>query len=196
MSKVTRREWYRRVNAAWPAKVPPLTDDEAIRAARKLYRFERGYMWEGRVEITSGNRYSWIRRGVMYVNPERGWQSLVHLLSHYLAPGKHGADHARCELRMIKEVVRRGWLDGKLKTPEKEPAPEPTVDQIRAAKIQRLDERIKRWTTREKRAKTALAKLRRSKRAYERAAEKAIEAARQEHDAEPSACHMAVASVV
>lgn len=175
MAKVTRREWYRRVNAAWPANVPALTADEAIRAARKLYRFGMRRTWTGDVVVTSGNRYTWIRGGVLYVNPERGWHGLVHLMSHYCHdrthPETHGhnAAHARAELRMIKEVVRRGWLDGKLRTPEKQEPTAVTPLDSRIMRRQRIEQRIKRWTTKAKRADTALRKLRRQLRAIERA---------------------------
>ena len=39
MSRITRREWYARVNAAWPTPLPPLTGPEALRAFRRLYRY-------------------------------------------------------------------------------------------------------------------------------------------------------------
>jgi hypothetical protein len=172
MAKVTRREWYRRVNAAWPAKVPPLTADEAVRAARKLYRFAMGYTWRGPVRVTSGRRYTWIRHGVLVVNPEHGWKGLVHLLSHYCHDRSVGADeqghnaaHARAELRMIKEVIKRGWLAGTL-VPKPKPAPVP-IDK-HAEKVARTEAAIKRWTTKQKRAETALRKLRRRLRALER----------------------------
>lgn len=170
MSRVTRREWYHRVNSAWPATMPPLTADEAIRAGRKLYRFGKGYTFRGDVRVTSGNRYTWIRGGVMSVNPEQGWHTLVHFLSHYCAPGRHGADHARMELRMIKQVIRRGWLDGKLKSEPKPEIPPPTLDAVRAERKQRIEQRIARWESKKKRAETALKKLRKSLRYYERVA--------------------------
>jgi hypothetical protein len=170
MGKVTRREWYRRVNAAWPENVPKLTAEEAVRAAKRLYRFERGYTWRGPVKVTSGRRSSAIRGGVIIVNPIGGWHELVHLLSHYLSPGKHGADHARCELRLIKEVIRRGWLDGKLRSEPKPAAPAPTPDDVRAEKKARIEERIARWESKKRRAETALKKLRKSLRYYEKQA--------------------------
>src|SRR6266446_3256191 len=113
MSRITRKEWYARVNAAWPATVPPLTAEEAGRAARKLFRFATGETWRGAVKVTSGNRYSWERWGVLTVNPGAGWKQLIHLLSHafyqhYVAAKgdrPHGAGHARLERRMIREVV-------------------------------------------------------------------------------------------
>lgn len=164
--RVTREEWYRRVNATWPEGMtvgnPALTADEAVRAAKRLYRFGMKRTWRGPVHVGSGNRYTWIRRGVMTVNPEHGWHQLVHMLSHYchrrLHPDErpHGGVHARMEIRMIKEVLKRGWLNGGLKS---EPKPEPTLDEKRAKKLAGLLARQKQWITRAKRATTALKKL-------------------------------------
>lgn len=161
MSRVTRREWYRRVNETWPDIVPALTEEEAARAARRLYRFVKGRKFEGEVIQTSGRRYTWIRRGALYVNAEKGWKDLVHLLSHALGrdlPGPHGGDHARLERRMIKEVLRRRWLDGTLK---REPNPEPAKDDIRAEKVRRAEAAVVRWERKLGRAQRALVKLRR-----------------------------------
>jgi len=122
---VTRSEWYARVDATWPAEVPPLTGPEAIKAARKLYRYVTGSRLELPIRVTSGNRYTWARRGYLSVNPTAkrhggGWQAFVHDLSHWLhhktglAP--HDKSHARLERRLIKVVIARGWLQGKLKS--------------------------------------------------------------------------------
>lgn len=173
MARVTRKEWYRRVNESWPDIVPPLTGEEAVRAAKRLYRFVTKRTWQGDVRVSSGNRRVKVSewRGVIVVNPEQGWRDMVHEMSHWLEryAGTHGhnAEHARLEMRMIKEVVRRGWLDGKLKTPARAvPAP---VDE-RAVKIARTAAAIQRWETKLRRADNALKKLRRRQRAYERLA--------------------------
>jgi hypothetical protein len=167
---MTIAQWYERVNAAWPNPRPPLTAEEAIRAAKRLYRFSRGRKWVGPVKITSGRRYTWIQYGTMILNPERGWKHLVHMLSHHahmvLHPQErpHGRVHARLELRMIKEVIKRGWLNGKLKTQpneeriarEKERA---ALAQSPNGKLAAVEAPQKRWTTKLKRATTALKKL-------------------------------------
>jgi hypothetical protein len=181
MAKVTRKEWYRRVNAAWPATVPALTAEEATRAARRLYRFVTKRTWRGAVVVTSGRRYTWIRSGRLIVNPTRGWRHLVHELSHVLESyaGTHGhtAAHARLEMRMVKEVVRRGWLGGKLATPVRPAAPMPSVDvrqsDARAEKLARTLAAIDRWEKKQRRAENALRKLHRRRRGLERAVERA-----------------------
>jgi len=162
MSRVTRKEWYERVNAAWPNDLPPLSGGEAIRAACKLYRFATGRTWYGEVRETGGRRYTDIRRGVIYVNPagndprNPGWRGLVHELSHSVLYAPHGGEHARLELRMIKEVLKRGWLDGRLKDKER---PEPTKEDAKWERLRRLYVRRDAWETKKRRAERALAKL-------------------------------------
>lgn len=113
--------------------------------------------------LTSGNRYT-RRRGIWYVNPERGWKDLVHVLSHYTERSGHNGKHARMERRMIREVKRRGWLDGSLKRPEK-PVERRDPRQDRYARVLA---RIESWEAKQKRAANALKKLYRQKRYYER----------------------------
>lgn len=179
MSKVTRREWYERVNALWPADVSAPTALEAVRAARRLWRFATGETFPAaNVRVTSGRRFTWVRRGVMSVNPDRdghrhrGWQALVHDLSHYLHyrinPGvaPHSGAHARLEMRLIKEVLRRGWLQGALRDKPKAEKPKPDE---KALKYARTLAAIERWEAKRRRAENALKKLNRSLRAQERA---------------------------
>ncbi len=171
---VSRRDYYARVNAAWPEQVPALTAEEAVRAAKRLWRFATGSR-AVRVDVTSGNRRTarvggegpgkdWLR-----VNPDRGWHGLVHALSHWAAwavpakalgaahaheRGQHTKAHARLELRMVKQVVARGWLDGRLK--DKAPAPAaPAAPQQKAdAAIEHARRMLAKATTRAKRAET------------------------------------------
>lgn len=171
---VTRAEWYTRVNAEWPDEdyptgLPPLTFEEATKAARKLYRFATGKTLKTRAQFmrTSGNR-----RNNFYsrkLNPDEGWKALVHHLSHVFYTGPHGGEHARMEIRLIKEVVRRGWLTGSLKA---EPKPAKPAHDQREEKLARLRDRITRWESKERRAANALKKLRAQLRRAERAKEK------------------------
>ena len=178
MSRVTRKEWYRRVNAAWPNGVPAqqtLAPLEAIRAARKLYRFVTGRTFPaGSVRLTTGNRSTDIRRGILYVNPQgaardphKGWEALLHDLSHRLVSAPHGADHARLEMRMIKEVVKRGWLDGSLRDDEQEETTA-AVAAPQAEKLGRVLRLMEGWEKKRRRAENALKKLARQRRYYER----------------------------
>ena len=133
---VTIREWYERANDVWPDDLPELSVWESLRAARKLWRYATGRSFGGKIEpVRRSNEYTWVRRGVLYVNHNRvtfvpgrgcvgGWRSFVHDLGHCIdyrtgarrtAGRPHSKQHARLEARLAKQVLRRGWLDGKLK---------------------------------------------------------------------------------
>jgi hypothetical protein len=185
---------YSSVNGQWPEgtrdgrDLKP-TPKEALAAAKRLYRVGFKRHFRGKMKLTSGNRRTWIRSGVFYVNPDLGagtidyrsrggviidrgsgggWHELVHDISHYvtrrLYGDAHGFRHAFIEKEMIKAVVEGGWLEGKLIRPTK---PKPPVDE-KALKLQRTLASIKRWRAKEKRAQTALRKLTRKSRYYER----------------------------
>lgn len=170
---------YQTVNSKWPEgtndgyDLKP-TPQEAIAAARHLYRLAMGYRFKGRIKLTSGRRYTDVRCGTLYVNPNYrngGWHELVHLLSHHCAwrlyREGHGPRHAFIEREMINKVVTSGWLDGKLQRKPREVKPKPerkTVERERTAAA------LKRWTTKRKRAETAIRKLTVKMRRQERAA--------------------------
>lgn len=161
---------YAKVNALWPVardQLPPLTEQEALSAAKRLFRLGMGKAWTGKLKITTGNRYTWIRQGVLYVNASRGWHHLVHDLSHLVHfrrhPGQsgHHVTHAEYEAKLIQAVVSKGWLEGGLRRET------PVVDK-KAIKHARLLARIENWERKQKRAVTALKKLYQQKRNYER----------------------------
>jgi len=160
------------VNAEWPDSLPTLTAEEAIRAARRLYRFAMKETFRGKVIATSGNRYTWAYRGTIRVNPDRGWRELVHHLSHlfdsWLSPATkpHASTHARLEMKLIKEVKRRGWLDGKLTRPALRKAAKADVGTKKLAHAKVM---LKRAETRCKRADTILKKWRSKVRRAEKA---------------------------
>lgn len=165
---------YESVNGKWPeGALPPLTGPEAISAAKRLYRFIMKKRWTGQMKLTSGRRSSWVRwwRGTIIVNPQRGWHDLVHELSHdfhrRLHPGDqpHGMHHAWIERTMIEYVVSHGWLEGKLKRPEK---PQHEVD-LKSIRHERILSRIQSWEAKKRRAENALKKLQRQRKYYEQA---------------------------
>lgn len=160
----TPMDEYTPVNEVWPADLPSLTRDEARRAARKLI-----HHFGGR------RRVRWVRRCWVAASPpfntvHRGWRRLVHDVSHRVwtreAPKAraHGKHHATLELEMSRYVLARGWLTGTLKAAEHR-RPAPTADQ----KLARTLAALKRWETKRRRAETAMKKLRRRVRYYERA---------------------------
>jgi hypothetical protein len=196
MAKLGKKQLakYEEIEKLWGAQtLPKLTDKEAERAACRLYRFGMGETFFGSVKFTSGNRYSNIERapirssydgkplrgGVLVVNADEGWNRLVHSLSHsmfYRAnpdARPHDREHAGFELKLVKEVIKRGWLDGKLRD---EPKPEPAPADVKLDKLARIDARVEAWERKAKRAATALAKLHKQRKATVRAMEKAAAA--------------------
>jgi hypothetical protein len=154
---------YEQVNKLWgsPLNVPPITREEAQRAARKLYRHfgptaacraHRPVVRKVWVSLMPGNSGSL----------RRGWRRLVHDVSHRvfrydhfkLYKGQHGDNHAKLELAMAQYVIAQGWLEGKLKS-----KPKTELKLTRSEKLARVDAAIKRWETKYKRAETALKKL-------------------------------------
>lgn len=203
MSKVTIDQWYKRVNAAWEGITLPVpTPAEAVKGAAKLWTYAiancpadspHALYGEFKFEATSGNRYTWLRRSTVYVNPNRkewgvggGWQAIAHDIGHCvfrrLNPGvkPHCAAHARLELKLVKRV--RSWLEPKpvaeTKSPSEEgdvvtvttDAAEPTVPDPKVERKEKIRKQLeaaeKRWVTRQKRAETYLKKIRRRLRYY------------------------------
>lgn len=176
-----QKERYDRVNNAWGqdrGSLPALTEAEAISAAKRLWRIATGKKWPGyKIRFTSGNRYTRFSGRELSINvawhnnPSHGWRDLVHVISHktlrIVRPGHddHGTAHASHEYTLIQEVIKRGWLEGKLKRPEK-PKPERNV---KAERHERVLARIVTWESKLKRARTALKKLHKQRAYYERA---------------------------
>ncbi len=152
-------------------ELPPLQPEEALRAARKLFA-----MLGRRVTpklVGDATSKGWPR-----VSPRWGWERLVHSVSHdafsLLRPTArpHDRRHATIELRMARAVIARGWLQGKLQpAPKAEPLPL-TKHEARFQLIARKTALRARWVSKHQRAERAIAKLDRSIRALERAAEK------------------------
>lgn len=169
---------YAAVNGQWPDVIPDLEPEEAISAAKRLYRFAMKKPWKGKWKATSGRRYTWPRGSTFYVNPKReawgdataGWRDLVHMLSHYahrqLHPRAkpHAGSHHFLEKEMVEYVIKSGWLDGRLR---KKSTPKPDHRDVRR---ERTAASIKRWETKMKRAETALRKLKKRAAYYERLA--------------------------
>lgn len=177
---------YERVNGAWPANTRDGRDlkptaQEAVAACRRLYRFAMKRPFKGIIRTVTGRkRGGWKVEThprdrfktivVIEVNPDRwggGWHEVVHMMSHRCAyrlhPGSkaHGPQHHWLELQMVEHVVKSGWLDGKLRRPDK-----PPVDRAAVRKA-RLERRIRAWQAKARRAETALRKLRRQAKRHE-----------------------------
>lgn len=178
---------YGEVNGLWPeGPLPVPSGAEAIAGARLLiregFRFhgkdKRWIMQKRQFKLTSGNRRrTWPRNGVWYVNPDEkydhggGWRAIIHNISHYVhwrvMPHMGGHEfHSMTEAHLIRFALERGFLEGRLKRPEKEKPPRDRKAERHAAAVLRL----KRWETKAKRADTAIKKLRATVRRYEREA--------------------------
>lgn len=190
---------YQQVNDAWPDKVPEtFTFKEGVNAVRRLYRFLRGGDFPYTIIETSGRRYNGISSGTFRLNTEgnghghshikNAWTDLVHDLSHLAIQRgwyygytvkPHSKEHARLELKLVKEVVKRGWLTPAAKEalPQQVIAPKSVVPAFvmspkpdpRVEKLQRARASLERWERKELCAKRAMAKLRRRIGYYARA---------------------------
>jgi len=164
----SRKEYNRLVNKKWPAEMDIPSDQEAIAGAKLLYRRATGRAFKGKVKITRGNRYTWTYRGELRVNPDRphghvrgGWPSIVHLISH-LAHNAHGEKQLAIECDLTNYCLEKGFLTGSLRR-----APRKKKDVV-IVRAERVDKRLKAWETKQKRATTAIRKLRAQKRYYDK----------------------------
>ena len=169
--------WDRLVNERFGTTHPILSEQESLLAAKKLYRHATGKSFTGKIKLTSGNRYTWVRNGVMSVNPDkreaqaRGLRALIHDISHYCHGKMHPQDsahsvrQARLEGKLVEFALSRGFTEGALKkeAPEKKAKPD-LVCQRYARMVSRRD----KWAAEFARAKRLLAKAEREVREYER----------------------------
>jgi len=96
---------------------------------------------------------------------------ISHLASHRLHGENHGMRHAFIERTLIDYAISHGFHEGKLKRERKPKAP---VD-LKTLRRQRLERRLEAWKSKRSRADTAIRKLTRQLRYYDRAKEKAAE---------------------
>ena len=172
---MAHRELYQRMNERWPKNAPAPSPAEAITGAKRLWRHAMGRSFKGQVKLTSGNRSTWIRDGILYVNPNEapwcnGWREIVHGIAHLAhrrlnrRDASHSAKQAYIERDLVAYVLDHGFLDGKLK-PKTEPKSKPDVVVTR---YNRILAREKAWQSKLTRAQNAVDKVRRERREYER----------------------------
>ena len=177
--------WDRLVNERWGGQQPVLSPDDAVKAAKRLYRQAMGKAWTGPVRLTTGRRYTWVRRGVLVVNPDmpqrecRGLRAMIHDLSHYAhsrlnpSDAPHSRRQAQLEGRLVTYAIKSGFAEGRVRPlgpapqPKPEPAPKPAVDKV-AVKHARMVARRDKWAAEMKRAKRLHEKAAREVRDYER----------------------------
>lgn len=173
-----RSAWDLLVNERFGGERPVLSPEESILAARRLYRHAMGKAFDGEIKLTSGNRNTWVRRGVMSVNPNHrgrgGLREIIHGISHYahsrLHPkdAPHSSRQVHLEGELVEYALSHGFLDGSLKRLKREPvAPEAKPDKVQL-KYARMVKRRDRWMAEAERAKRLLAKAAKEVREYER----------------------------
>ena len=172
--KENKTEFYNRlVNAKWPSPLPVPSDQEAITGAKRLYRKAMGRPWKGEVKVTSGNRHTWIRGGIMFVNPDgwpASWRGIIHGIAHWCHRRLHprDSDHSNRQAYLERDLtdyaLANGFLSGALKSKAK---PKVQKDDL-VARHERLMKRETGWETKLKRAQNALKKIQKERRAYER----------------------------
>lgn len=154
---------YDDVNNAWGGlKLAPITSAAAYPVFGKLVRkFGGRKMRLPRYARPTNRSWSAPKGSDTHWIRQNGLPRLVHDASHAvfrrLHPTfkTHNAAHAALEKAMIDHVLAKG-----LHLPKVAPAA-PSVDQKAAAELARVEALIKRWTTKARRADTALRKLRR-----------------------------------
>lgn len=163
-------EFYQKhVEKAWPEKVPKLTEAEAERAARRLYRFVFKKPCPYPTIITSGRNHSYIRSGKLRVNPQNGWKEFIHGLSHsfygrlHPSAKPHSGQHGSLERHMVQYAIESGWIDGKLK-----PKTTTKVVDPKQAIYKQTIASIGRWEAKQRRAENALKKLETKRKYYEK----------------------------
>lgn len=160
----THEDWNRLVNSKWSAlgNIPDPTPEEAISGVKRLYRKAMGRPWGSKIKVTSGNRHTWVRRGVLFVNPEEGWREIVHLIAHYadmrLNPTTrpHSSKELYLERDLTDFAIAKGFHLGALRPKQK-----PAIDKA-AVTYERLLKRERAWNSKLKRAQNALRKIKRS----------------------------------
>ena len=182
-NKYVNSEWKKVYSEIGQKGLPIPSDQEAITGSKRLYRKFMGRSWKGKIKIVSGNKYTKVRRreDVMYINPNRksrygwhlgfsgGWEQIVHTLSHHIGYWKfdegHGTKQLWLEVKMTRYVLKNKFHLGALKS---KPRKIPIVKDVDVVKLENIEKKLARWTTKLKRANTAIKKLNKKKKYYEK----------------------------
>lgn len=160
---------YDPIATCWSAiTTPPISRTEAERAARRIYRHFGaatlgGPLMTRAARFNGGVRRCWISP-LVNAGPNRGWQRLVHDISHeifarrHLTFRPHAGGHAVLEREIVEYVIDSRWLQGSLKPPQR---PKPTGQERRIQRLSRTEAAMGRWESKRRRAERALKKLRR-----------------------------------
>ena len=166
----TPSEYNRIVETIWnegstPAQRRNVHPNLAMNYVRAFWKQEVGSKFRWKIRIGTGNRRTWLHRGVFTVNPEQGWHDINHDLGHFIERRRSGGAHTDSQLRLERNgarlIVRKFLRD--------EPYVEPkTLRDPVAERAARVESGIKRWDAKLKRAANALKKLKRKKSYYDK----------------------------
>jgi len=173
---------YEKVNAIWrenkcSIRFEPSREsvdfDTAKNLLRALWRKEVGSKFPYKtIKQVSGNRYTWVRRGVVTINCDKGWGDIIHTWSHWLdhrvnpKTRPHSAEHSLIELRCTKYFFEKGFLE-KSRNAIEQPKVKKRINKV-AQRYERMLKRQKAWNRKLKLAQTNLEKVNKEIRVYER----------------------------
>lgn len=166
----TARDYELAVEKFWKENSTPeqrrnVHPNLAMNYVRAFWKQEMGRTFPWKLRIGSGSRRTWEDSRGFTVNPDQGWHAINHDMSHFIERRKTGAahsdQHVRLEAAGARLICRRFLRD------------EPYVDKKKerdhvAERAARVDAGIRRWETKLRRATTALKKLRKKKKYYDK----------------------------
>lgn len=176
--------WSKLVDEKWGGEAPVLSPEASVKAAKRLYRKAMGQPWRGGTRITSGNRRTWVRNGVLVVNPNQqefnghgGLREIIHMMSHLCHRRLHPRDapHSRrqavLEGKLVTYAINSGWLKpGALEPRPKQVAQESSAP-VKPDKVQQRYARMCRneakWASNLEQAQRLHKKWSKEKRDYE-----------------------------
>lgn len=166
----TANDYNRIMHKAWEGvsveQVFNVWENHAANYCRAMYKKATGRKLKVKIRFGTGNRYTWIRRGVLTINPSSGWKEINHDFTHCIERRTTGDAHSDTHLELERhgaELIRKRFLtEGK--PPEKVKPTTRELQQKRAASVER---RITLWEAKLRRSQNALVKLRKQKRYYD-----------------------------
>jgi hypothetical protein len=181
-----RSQWDRLVNERWDGVQPVLSPEDSIKATLRLFRQAMGRPWTGKVRLATGNRRTWVRSGVLVVNPDEssrgsqgGLREIIHSIAHYAHYRLHPSEapHSRRQLllesRLVTYAIKSGFAEGRVRRlgpapqPKAAPEPKPPVDKV-VQKHARMVKRRDTYRAQVERLTRLLAKAEREVKDYQR----------------------------
>lgn len=163
-NRIMRKAWEGVPNEqmfnVWP--------NHAVSYVKAMWKQSTGYKLKWKIRIGTGNRRTWVRGGVLTVNPDQGWHDINHDLSHFIERRTSGDAHSDNHLeneRRGAELIRKRFLT----TGKPDEKSKPTTLDLQQKRATSVETRILKWERKAKRAQNALSKLRKQKRYYEKA---------------------------